>query len=235
MVVADPGMRMPSFVLGRPVGEHHSPFVIAALDCTKLASVEQAIGAIDEAAAHHCDAVKLTQLPIGWCARVFNHADPRGIKLITTVTDERTIEQLDWLGTAAFEIFFDWADLDLVAAAARTGKPLVLSVANATEAELAEVVALARREGAASVALVQRVLGSGLGYLDTLRQHNTVVGISDRASSPGVVRSAIGRGARIVERRLAPRAIKAELSALVRDCDLAWALLGNADQPWTHN
>ena len=66
MVVADSGMRMPSFVLGRPVGEHHSPFVIAALDCTKLGSVELAVVAIDEAVAHHCDAVKLTQLPIAW-------------------------------------------------------------------------------------------------------------------------------------------------------------------------
>jgi sialic acid synthase SpsE len=226
---------MPRLELGRPIGDAHPPFVIAALDCTKLTSADDAILAIDQAAASHCDAVKLTSLPWTWCARVFNHADPRGIKLLTQVTDERSIERLDWFGTSAFEIFFDWADLDLVACAARTGKPLVLSVANATDAELAEVVALARSEGAKGVALVQRVLGGGLGYLDDLRRHNTVVGISDRSSAPGVTQSAIGRGARIVETRLAPRRIKAELSAVVRDCELAWALLGNVDDRWTTN
>jgi len=226
---------MPTLDLGRLVGENHPPFVITALDCTKVASVEDAIVAIDHAAATHCDAVKLTALPWSWCARVFNHADPRGIKLLTQVTDERSIERLDWLGTSAFEIFFDWADLDLVACAARTGKPLVLSVANATAAELSEVVALARSEGAQGVALVQRILGGGLGYLDELRRHNTVVGISERASAPGVVRSAIGRGARIVETRVNPRRIRTEVAAVVRDCELAWAMLGNVDDRWTTN
>lgn len=217
------------------MGENHPPFVIAALDCTKLASAADAIIAIDHAAASHCDAVKLTSLPWTWCASVFNHADPRGIKLLTQVTDERSIERLDWFGTSAFEIFLDWADLDLVACAARTGKPLVLSVANPRDAELAEVVALARSEGANGVALVQRVLGSGVGYLDDLRRHNAVVGISDRSSAPGLVRSAINRGARIVETRLTPRRITAELAAVVRDCDIAWAMLGNSDLRWTTN
>ncbi|MBA3455885.1 MAG: N-acetylneuraminate synthase family protein [Deltaproteobacteria bacterium] len=209
--------------------------MIAALDCTKLVSAADAIIAIGEAAASHCDAVKLMSLPWSWCASVFNYADPRGIKLLTQVTDERSIERLDWFGTSAFEIFFDWADLDLVACAARTGKPLVLSVANSTDAELTEVVALARAEGAGGIGLVQRVLGSGLNYLDTLRRHNAVVGISDRSSAPGVVSSAIGRGARIVETRLTPRRITSELAAVVRDCDLAWAMLGNTSVRWTTN
>jgi N-acetylneuraminate synthase len=220
--------------LGRPVGEFHRPFVIAAVDATRLGSIEHAVAAIDAAAAHHCDAVKLTSLPWTWCARLYNHADPRGIKLLTTVSDERSIERLDWYGTPAFEIFFDWADLDLVAAAARTGKPLVLSVANATEPEISEVVALARREGAAGVALVQRVMDAGLSSFDALRRHNTVVGISDHSGGSAVVRSAISRGARIVEKRLNPRMFSTDLAAVVRDCDLAWALLGNVDE-WTTN
>ena len=225
---------MSTLELGRPIGEFHRPFVIAAVDATRLGSIELAIAAIDAAAANHCDAVKLTSLPWTWCARLYNHADPRGIKLLTTVSDERSIERLDWFGTPAFEIFFDWADLDLVTAAARTGKPIVLSVANATEAELAEVVALARRDGAGGIALVQRVTDSGLSSFDALRCHNTVVGISDHSGGPSLVRTAIGRGARIVEKRLSPRMFSADLAAVVRDCDLAWALLGNVDE-WTTN
>ncbi|CAN5917292.1 pseudaminic acid synthase [soil metagenome] len=220
--------------LGRPVGEHHPPFVIAAVDCTKLGSIEQALVAIDVAATTHCDAVKLTSLPWTWCARLFNHADPRGITLLTSVSDERSIERLDWFGAPAFEIFFDWADLDLVAAATRTGKPLVLSVANASAADLDEVVSVARCEGAGGIALVQRVMDSGLASLDAMRRHDTVLGISDHSAGPAVLRTAIGLGARIVEKRLSPRLLATELATVVRDCELAWAMLGNPVE-WSTN
>lgn len=224
---------MSTLELGRPVGKYHPPFVIAAVDCARLGTIDHAIAAIDIAASSHCDAVKLTSLPWTWCPRLYDHADPRGIKLLTTVADERSIERLDWLGAPAFEIFFDWSDLDLVACAARTGKPIVLSVANAGEAELAEVVALARSEGAGGIALVQRVTDRGLSSLDSLQRHNTVVGISDRSSHPAVVRSAIGLGARIVEKRLSPRMLS-DLAEVVRDCELAWAMLGDPCE-WTTN
>jgi sialic acid synthase SpsE len=226
---------MPSFVLGRPIGLRHAPFVIAALDCGKIATPEEVCEAIDEAAETHCDAVKLAALPVTWCARVFEHADQRGIPVIATVTDERTVEVLDWFGVSAFEIFFDWSDLDLVACAARTGKPLLLSFANASEAELAEVVALARAEGARGLALVQRVADAGLVTLEALGRLGTIYGISDRSASPELVSSAIELGARILERRLAPRRIKAELAELVRECDRTWASLGIRASRWTSN
>ncbi len=227
--------RPPTIVLGRPIGPSHAPFVVAALDCTKLPRIEHVIAAIDEAAASECDAVKLGALPLPWSARVFAHASGRGIELITTVTDERTISDLDWAGPSAFEIFFDWADLELVACAARTGRPLVLSVANASDMELAEVAELARAEGARGLALVQRVLGTGLGDLAGLARHGDVIGISERGEAAGVVRAAIDHGARWFERRVAPRRIAEELSAIVRECDHAWASLGNVQHRWTRN
>lgn len=224
---------MPTLDLGRPVGEKHPPFVIAAVDATKLGSIDQAITAIDAAVVSGCDAVKLTSLPWTWCARVYNHADPRGIKLLTTVSDERSIERLDWFGAPAFEIFFDWSDLDLIRCAARTGKPLVLSVANASDADLAEVVAVARGEGASGIALVQRVIDGSHLTLEALRRHNVVVGISDRSAEPGVLRTAIHAGARIIEKRLTPKML-GDLPGMVRECELAWALLGHSYE-WTTN
>ena len=224
---------MPTLDLGRLVGEKHPPFVIAAVDASKLGSIELAIAAIDAAHGCGCDAVKLTSLPWTWCARVYNHADPRGIKLFTTVADERSIERLDWFGAPAFEIFFDWADLDLVACAARTGKPLVLSVANASDADVEEGVALARGEGATNIALVQRVIEGSNLTLETLRRHEVVVGISDRSTEPGTVRSAIRAGARIIEKRLTPTTLS-DLPGVVRECELAWAMLGHPYE-WTTN
>jgi len=41
-------------------------------------------------------------------------------------------------------------------------------------------------------------------------------------------------GARIVERRLTPRMFSDDLAAVVRDCDLAWALLGNGRECTTN-
>lgn len=226
---------MPSLVLGRPIGLQHAPFVIAALDCAKLGTVEHVIAAVDDAADARCDAVKLASMPLAWGARVFAHVEHRALELITSVSDERTVEQLDWFGVSAFEVFFDWSDLDLIACVARTGKPLLLSIANASEVELAEVVALARGEGARGIAIVQRLVDIELGELEALRRHDTILGISERSAPPDLVHAAIDRGARILERRLAPRQIKADLAALVRDCDRAWASIGNRACRWTHN
>ena len=159
--------------------------------------------------------------------------EPHALGTVGYAEGEGDTERLDWFGAPAFEIFFDWADLDLVACAARTGKPLVLSVANASDADVAEVVALARREGATNIALVQRVIDGSHRTIEALRRHNVVVGISDRSAEPGVVRSAIHAGARIIEKRLTPTKL-GDLAGMVRECELAWSLLGHSYE-WTTN
>ena len=220
--------------LGRPVGPSHPPFIIAAIDCSGLSSVEAVLSAIDAAADACCDGVKLVTLPWDWYPALFERADAHGLFVLSSVGDERAVERLDWLGTHAFELFYDWSDLDLVTAAARTGKPLVLSVANASPTHLADVVAHALREGAPSVALVQRVAGYALGGLDALRSHDVVVGVSYRPVDTAHVRAAIARGACIVEVRTAPQRLP-ELARVVKDGELAWAMLGYLEDRWTTN
>lgn len=229
---------MSSIDLGRPVGVAHPPFMIAALDCGKLAALEGALAAVDAAADASCDAVKLTQLPWSWASRVIGHAADRRVKVIAAATDERAVERLDWLGVTAIEVFFDWSDVDLIVAAARTGRPLVLSVANASPIALDEAVTIARREGqgGGGLALVQRVITNGLEALTALHEYDTVVGISDRSAGSSLVHAAIRGGARIVEKRLRPRALGPELAAMVRDADLAWATVAHrAADAWSTN
>ncbi len=225
---------MTTMQLGRPVGTSYPPFIIAAIDCSGLQEIDGVLAAIDAAASAGCDGVKLVTLPWEWYPTLFERAEERGLFVLSSVGDERAIERLDWLGSSAFELFYDWSDLDLVAAAARTGKPLVLSVANASPAHLADVVAHALREGAPSVALIQRVAGYALGGLDALRVHDAVVGISYRPVDSSLVRTAITRGARIVEVRMSPHRLS-ELPRVVRDGELAWAMLGNVDDRWISN
>ncbi|HEY4181247.1 MAG TPA: N-acetylneuraminate synthase family protein [Kofleriaceae bacterium] len=219
--------------LGRPVGPAYPPFIIAAIDCTGTKRIEEVLTALDAAADAKFDAVKIATLPTSWYPRIFQRAEDRGLFVLPSVGDERTVERLDWLGAHAFEIFFDWADLDLVTAAARTGKPLLLSVANASDVQLAEVVARARAEGAASVAIVQRVV-AGVDALAGLARHGTVLGISSRPAAPLLLREAVARGARIVEVRLRARRL-VELQNFVRDGERTWAALGSSHEGWTTN
>jgi sialic acid synthase SpsE len=65
------------------------------------------------------------------------------------------------------------------------------------------------------------------------------VGITDRSRGPAIPLAAISKGASIVEKRFTmrtetPKLCPVELSAVVRDCDEAWASLGD-DRKWTTN
>jgi sialic acid synthase SpsE len=224
---------------GRPVGVAHPPFIIAALDCRELGTLERAMAAIDMAATSTVDAIKLDRMPWAWAARLIQRAEARNLTLLPTVLDESAVQRLDWLGAAGYYLVFDWSDLDLVAAAARTGKPMVLQVGTASQLELAEVVATVHAHGSGGIALVQSVIDVDLEGLESLRRHGSVVGIADRSHGPAIPLAAISKGASIVEKRFSLRSdakelCPFELSAVVRDCEQAWASLGH-DRHWTIN
>jgi N-acetylneuraminate synthase len=219
--------------LGRPVGSEHPPFIIAALDCGELGTLDRALVAVDAAADGRCDAVKPARLPWQWTGPLLARAEARGLRMLPVALDEAMIERLDWVGASGFYLVYDWSDLDLVARAARTGKPIVLQVGTATDEELAELVGTARRNGDGGIALVRSVIDLELEGFDALGRHRAVTGIADRSRCSTIPRAAISRGASIVEKRLAHLS-HAELSAIVRDCELAWAALDDARR-WTVN
>lgn len=224
---------------GRPVGSAHPPFIIAVLDCRELGTLDGALAAVDAAANSAVDAIKLDRMPWAWSAKLIARAEARNLTLLATALDEDAIARLDWLGAAAFYLVFDWSDLDLVAAAARTGKPLVMQVGTASELELAEVVATVHSNGAGGIALVQSVIDIDLEGLDALRRHGPVVGIADRSPGPAIPLAAISRGASIVEKRFSLRKedqtlCPIEVSTVVRDCEQAWASLAT-NRRWAFN
>jgi N-acetylneuraminate synthase len=224
---------------GRPVGVAHPPFIIAAVDCRELGTLDRALEAVDAAADSSVDAIKLARMPWAWTAKLIERAEARNLTLLAPALDEDAVMRLDWLGVPAFYLVFDWSDLDLVASAARTGKPVVMQVGTASEAELAEVVETVHANGTGGIALVQSVIDLDLEGLDALRAHGSVVGIADRSSGVAIAEAAISRGASIVEKRFTPPGegkllCPLEVSAVVRGCEEAWASLGD-DRHWTVN
>ena len=219
--------------LGRPVGADHPPFIIGAVDCGELATLDRALAAVDAAADGQFDAIKPTRLPWPWTGPLLARAETRGLRVLPIALDDSMVERLDWLGASGFYLVYDWSDLELVACAARTGRPIVLQVGTATDDELAEVVTAARRNGDGGIALVRSVIDLELEGFDALRRHRAVTGIADRSRCSTIPRAAITRGASIVEKRFAQLS-QAELSAIVRDCEQTWASLGE-DPRWTTN
>lgn len=224
---------------GRPVGAAHPPFLIGALDCRELATLDRALAAVDALADGQLDAVRFGRMSWDWAPRLFERAARRNLTMLGAPLDEDQVTRLDWLGAPALYLTFDWSDLELVAAAARTGKPLVMQVGTASEVELAEIVETVHANGRGGIALVQSVIDVELEGLEALRRQGAVVGICDRSRGPVIPAAAITRGAAIVEKRfslppdsgvLCPR----ELAQVVRECEQAWASLGDG-RAWAFN
>ena len=114
---------MPVLHFGRPVGASHPPFIVISMDCRELRTCERALAAIDAVAESRCDAIKLSSMPWAWASALLARAEARGLVILATALDEGAVARLDWLGAPAFYLVYDWSDLELVACAARTGKP----------------------------------------------------------------------------------------------------------------
>jgi len=184
--------------------------------------------------------------PWDWHPRLFAHGAARGLVVFSTPFDHRAVERLDHLGAPAFKIAsFELVDLELIACAARTRKPMILSTGMASDDEIVEAVDTARRHGAGGVALLHCVSGyptpieqTNLRRLDAIARHDTVIGISDHSPGAIVPIAAVARGAAIIEKHLTlaradggPDAgfslEPAEMAEVVRGVQMAWSALGD--------
>jgi N-acetylneuraminate synthase len=185
--------------------------------------------------------------PWSWHAELFARAAARGLVAFSTPFDDDAVTRLDELGAPAFKIAsFELVDLELIARAARTGKPLVMSTGMASDREVDEAIATARAHGAGGIALLHCVSGyptpveqTNLRRLDALAARpGVVVGISDHSPGAIVPIAAVARGACIIEKHLTlaradggPDAgfslEPAEMADVVRGARGAWAALGD--------
>ncbi len=184
--------------------------------------------------------------PYAWHAPLFAHAKARGLIAFSSPFDETAVDLLESLDAPAFKIAsFEAADLPLIARAARSGRPLIISTGMASEAEIVAARDAALAAGAAGVALLHCVSAYPARFADAnvatvpwlAQRFGCVSGLSDHTPGTAAAVAAVTLGACIIEKHVTlDRADggpdssfslePAELAALVHDCRAAFDAVG---------
>ncbi len=186
--------------------------------------------------------------PFEWHGPLFEHARSRGLIVFSSPFDETAVDLLEGLDAPAYKIAsFEAVDLPLIARAARSGKPLIISTGMTSAAEILAALNAALAGGAPGVALLHCVSEYPARYADAnLRmiprlaaEFACPIGLSDHTPGTAAAVAAVALGACIVEKHFTlaradggPDAAfslePAELKHLVADCRNAWEALGQA-------
>ena len=149
--------------------------------------------------------------PWDWQPKLKGLADELGIHLFSTPFDSTAVEFLEGMDVPAYKIAsFELVDLPLIRAAARTGKPLVMSTGMAILGEIDEAVRAAREAGATQIALLKCTSSypalpeeMNLRTIPHLAEaFGVVAGLSDHSLDIAVPITAVALGARIIEKHL---------------------------------
>jgi N,N'-diacetyllegionaminate synthase len=155
---------------------------------------------------------------------IAERARRHGLAFISTPFDEGAVDMLERIGVDAVKIASgDLTHHALIARAARTGKPLILSTGLSTLDEVAAAVACARDHGAARIALLHCVSSypvpddqQNLGAIGTLADAFDIpIGLSDHSTTGAGLPIAVALGASIYERHLKPVSGEAVLDEAV--------------------
>ncbi|NUT79798.1 pseudaminic acid synthase [Pseudomonas brassicacearum] len=189
------------------------------------------------------------QMPWEWHAPLFAYAKKLGITIFSSPFDNTAVDLLENLGTPAYKIAsFEAVDLPLIKYVASTGKPMIISTGMADAQEIVEAIEAARDGGCKELAILHCVSGYpapahdyNLRTIpDMIQRHDLVTGLSDHTLDNTTAITSVALGASIIEKHftldrnnggpddsfsLEP----AELVALCRDSQTAWAALGKVD------
>lgn len=143
--------------------------------------------------------------------RVAAEARRQGMAFLSTPFDERAVDMLVRIGADALKIASgDLTHHRLIAEAAATGLPLLMSTGMSAMDEVAAAVACAREAGASRLALLHCVScyptppeAASLAVIGTLAgAFGVPVGLSDHGTDPLAPALAVALGARVYERHL---------------------------------
>lgn len=195
------------------------------------------------------DLYEEAHMPWEWHAPLFEHARQQNITIFSSPFDKTAVDLLEDLNAPAYKIAsFEAIDLPLIKYVASTGKPMIISTGMANAQEIQEAIDAAHEGGCKALAILHCVSGyptpAGEYSLrtipDLMQRFGLVTGLSDHTIDNTTAITSVALGAAIVEKHftlnrqgggpddsfsLEP----AELAALCKDCNTAWAALGQVD------
>jgi sialic acid synthase SpsE len=157
--------------------------------------------------------------------RIAERARACGLAFISSAFDEAAIDMLERLGCDAYKIASgDLTHPRLIARAAATGKPVILSTGLSELDEVTDAVECARDAGASDLAILHCVSAypvpedqQNLGAIRTLASvFGVPVGLSDHSRHASAVTVAVALGACIYERH-----VKRDMNDAVIDADVS--------------
>ncbi|MBI5164709.1 MAG: pseudaminic acid synthase [Magnetospirillum sp.] len=193
------------------------------------------------------DLYRWAHTPWEWHQALFDRGAALGLPVFSTPFDETAVDFLEGLGNPVYKIAsFELGDHALIAKAARTGKPLVMSTGMAMIDEIAAAQAVAVAEGCQSLTLLHCVSGyptpseqSNLRRMGAIaRRFGTSVGLSDHTLGGTVAVAATVMGAVMIEKHFtlaradggpdcAFSMEPAEFASMAQACRQAWSALGD--------
>ncbi len=169
------------------------------------------------------------ELPAAAYADIVSHARDRGLAVVVTAFDDRSVAVFDRLGVDAFKIASgDLTHVGLVERVSRTGRPVILSTGMSTASEVSNAVDWAVGAGARTLALLHCVSAyptpddqQNLRAVTTLaHRHRVPVGLSDHGMGADAALLAFALGATLYERHVhlpGTNAIDAPVSSTPED------------------
>jgi len=152
---------------------------------------------------------KVAMTPWEWHKPIFDYANSKGMLAFSSPFDLTAVEFLETLNVPCYKIAsFENIDHGLLAAVAKTGKPIIMSTGMATQAELAESVEVLRSNGCKDLILLKctsnypaRPVDANLRTIPHLAQlFDCQVGLSDHTLGQGVSVAAVALGATVIEK-----------------------------------
>ena len=192
------------------------------------------------------DLYKQAYTPWEWHAPIMERAREMGLICFSSPFDETAVDFLQGLNAPAYKIAsFENNHLPLIAKAAATGKPLIISTGMASIGELELAVNTARRAGCTQLILLKCTStypaspdNTNIRTISHLRDlFDTEVGLSDHTMGLGVAVASVPLGASVIEKHftlarkdggvdsafsLEPQ----EMANLVVETERAWQALG---------
>lgn len=183
--------------------------------------------------------------PWEWHEELFTFARSLGIVPMSSPFSESAVEFLDTLDCPIYKIASpEIIHLPLIAAAAQTGKPLIISTGMAELSEIYTADEIARAHGATDITYLHCISSYpaepkdfNLETMVRMKNHEFHVGLSDHSLSNVAAISAVALGAIVIEKHLtlsradggadAKFSLEpAEFAELVKDCRAAAKAMG---------